>query len=188
MPGTDGVEVLRCAGCTCPDAERIVITAHEEFETARRIAEAGGVFQFIVKGPSLSAVVAHSVEQALEKVALRRQNFAFRRDAAQRNSLENLVGSSAPVKPERTIRTVGPTNSTILICGESGTGKELVAARFMTARARAGHPFVRINCGAFPETLLESELFGHEKGAFTGAIENKPGQFEMARRRHDLPG
>ena len=181
MPGVDGVEVLRHAGTTCPDAERIVITAHEEFEIARRVAESGGVFQFIVKGgPSLPEVVVMAVGQALDKVALRRQNAAFRRDAAQRNSLENLVGSSVPMqKLKQTVRTVAPTNSTVLIYGESGTGKELVARAVHDCSPRAGEPFVSINCGAFPETLLESELFGYVRGAFTGATQNKRGLFEV---------
>ncbi len=181
MPGIDGVEVLCYAGAVCPEAERIVITAHEEFETARRVAEAGGVFQFIVKGPSLPDVVTHSVAQAIDKISLRRQNLAFRRDAGQRNSLDNLVGCSpAMQKLKQTIHTVASTNSTILICGESGTGKELVARAVHDCSPRAAEPFVSINCGAFPETLLESELFGYVKGAFTGANQNKRGLFESA--------
>ncbi len=182
MPGVDGMEVLRTAASRCPDAERIVITAHEEFEVAKRVAENGGVFQYIVKGgPTLPAVVAHSVEQAMEKVALRRQNFALRRDAALRNSLENIVGTSPAVqKLKQTIHTVAPTSSTVLICGESGTGKELVARAIHDCSPRAAQPFVSINCGAFPETLLESELFGYVRGAFTGANQNKRGLFEVA--------
>ena len=182
MPGTDGVELLRYAAATSPDAERIVITAHEEFETARRVAELGGVFQFIVKGgASLPAVITHAVEQAMEKIALRRQNQAFRRDAGQRNSLENLVGCSPVMqKLKATIRTVASTNSTILITGESGTGKELVARAIHDCSPRAAEPFVSVNCGGFPETLLESELFGYVKGAFTGANQNKRGLFEAA--------
>jgi two-component system response regulator PilR (NtrC family) len=181
MPGIDGVELLRYASTTSPEAERIVITAHEEFEIAKRVAESGGVFLFIGKGPSLPSAVAHSVEQAMEKIALRRQNLAFRRDAAQRNSLENIVGSSAAMqKLKQTMRTVAPTGSTILICGESGTGKELVARAIHDCSPRAVEPFVSINCGAFPETLLESELFGYVRGAFTGATQNKHGLFEAA--------
>ena len=182
MPKVDGVELLRHAGQACPEAERIVITAHEEFEIARRVAESGGVFQFIVKGgPSLPAVVVLAVNQALEKANLRRQNAAFRRDAAQWNSLDNLVGSSPPMQElKRTIRTVAPTNSTVLVYGESGTGKELVARAVHDCSPRASEPFVSINCGAFPETLLESELFGYVRGAFTGATQNKHGLFEAA--------
>ena len=182
LPGMDGVEVLRHAGSACPDAERIVITAYEEFDVAKRVAESGGVFQFIVKGgPSLPEIVVLAVSQALEKASLRRQNAAFRRDAAQWNSLDNIVGSSTSMQQlKQTIHTVAPTNSTVLVYGESGTGKELVARAIHDCSPRAGEPFVSINCGAFPETLLESELFGYMRGAFTGATQNKRGLFEVA--------
>src|SRR5689334_826977 len=114
---------------------------------------------------------------------LSRQNFAFKRDAATRNSLQNIVGASpAMEKLKQTIRTVASTQSTILIYGESGTGKELVARAVHVCSPRAAEAFVSINCGAFPETLLESELFGYVKGAFTGANQNKRGLFEVADR------
>ena len=110
-----------------------------------------------------------------------RQNFALKRDAATRNSLDNIVGASpAMEKLKQTIRTVASTQSTVLIYGESGTGKELVARAVHVCSPRASEPFVSINCGAFPETLLESELFGYVKGAFTGANQNKRGLFEVA--------
>ena len=110
-----------------------------------------------------------------------RQNFAFKRDAATRNSLDNIIGASpAMEKLKQTIRTVASTQSTVLIYGESGTGKELVARALHMCSPRAAEPFVSINCGAFPETLLESELFGYVKGAFTGANQNKRGLFEVA--------
>jgi two-component system response regulator PilR (NtrC family) len=112
---------------------------------------------------------------------LSRQNFALRRDAATRNSLENIIGvSPAMEKLKQTTRTVASTQSTILIYGESGTGKELVARAVHVCSPRATEPFVSVNCGAFPETLLESELFGYVKGAFTGANQNKRGLFEVA--------
>jgi two-component system, NtrC family, response regulator PilR len=105
----------------------------------------------------------------------------LRRDAAARNSLENIVGISHPLeKLKQTIRTVATTNSTILVFGESGTGKELVARAVHTCSPRATEAFVSVNCGAFPETLLESELFGYVKGAFTGANQNRRGLFEVA--------
>ncbi len=181
MPGIDGVEVLRFAHTACSESERIVITAHEDFDVAKRIAESGGVFQFLVKGPTLPGVVIHSVKQALEKVALKRQNFALRRDAASHNSLDNIRGASdVMIKLKATIQTVAATNSTVLVSGESGTGKELVARAIHDCSPRSAEAFVSINCGAFPETLLESELFGYVKGAFTGANQNKLGLFEVA--------
>ena len=130
-----------------------------------------------------------AINRALEKAALSRQNFAFKRDAATRNSLDNIIGASpAMEKLKQTIRTVASTASTILIYGESGTGKELVARAVHVCSPRATEPFVSVNCGAFPETLLESELFGYVKGAFTGANQNKRGSVRSGDRGHDIPG
>jgi two-component system, NtrC family, response regulator PilR len=181
MPDVDGVEVLEFARQTCPDCERIVITAFEDFEVAKKVARIG-VFAFHVKGPpTLPEVVANSVEQAMDKIREHRENQAHRRDAAPRNSLDNIVGTSPAMQQlKQTIRTVAPAGSTILICGASGTGKELVARAIHACSPQAAEPFVPINCGAFPETLLESELFGYMRGAFTGANQNKRGLFEVA--------
>jgi len=124
-----------------------------------------------------------AIRRSLEKVSLSRQNFALKRDAATRNSLDNIIGVSTAMEHlKNTIRTVASTQSTVLIYGESGTGKELVARAVHSCSPRASDPFVSINCGAFPETLLESELFGYVKGAFTGANQNKRGLFEVADR------
>jgi two-component system, NtrC family, response regulator PilR len=180
MPGTDGIHVLRHAKATSPDSLVIMITAVEDYEAAVSALNAGA-FQYIHKGPGLVDEVRAALVRALDVLALRRENVALKRDAATRNSLENMVGTSvAMLKLKETIRTVAPTNSTILIQGESGTGKELVARALHACSARAEGPFVSINCGAFPETLLESELFGYVKGAFTGASQNKAGLFESA--------
>jgi two-component system response regulator PilR (NtrC family) len=143
--------------------------------------KAGGAWDYIRKGPGLVDDVKLSVRKAMEQQNLQRQNIAFQRDAAGRNSLENIVGVSGGVdRLKQTIRSVATTNSTVLIYGESGTGKELVARAVHACSLRAAAPFVSINCGAFPETLLESELFGYVKGAFTGANTNKAGLFEVA--------
>jgi two-component system response regulator PilR (NtrC family) len=180
MPQTDGIEVLRFARQSSPETSVILITAVEDYEAAVQAVK-GGAFDYIHKGPGLLDELKISISRALETLTLQRQNFALKRDAATRNSLDNIVGSSPALeKLKATIRTVAPTGSTVLIYGESGTGKELVARAVHACSPRASEPFVSINCGAFPETLLESELFGYVKGAFTGATQNKRGLFEVA--------
>src|SRR5258708_5139959 len=180
MPQTDGIEVLRFARQESPETSVILITAVEDYEAAVQAVK-GGAFDYIHKGPGLLEELKVSVGRAVETLALRRQNFAYKRDAASRNSLENMVGASpAVLKLKNVIRTVASTSSTVLIYGESGTGKELVARALHACSARASEPFVSVNCGAFPETLLESELFGYVKGAFTGATQNRRGLFEVA--------
>jgi len=181
MPRTDGIEVLRHAHQVSPDSAVILITAVDDYEAAVQAVKAGGATDYIRKSPGLVDEIKLAINRALEKMTLSRQNFAFKRDAATRNSLDNIVGvSPAMEKLKQTIRTVASTQSTVLIYGESGTGKELVARAVHVCSPRAGDPFVSINCGAFPETLLESELFGYVKGAFTGANQNKRGLFEVA--------
>lgn len=180
MPQTDGIEVLRHARRISPETAVVLITAIEDYEAAVQAVRAGA-FDYIHKGPHLIEEVTVSLRRALESVSLRRQNFALKRDAGIRNSLENIVGDSGPMEQlKQTIRTVASSASTVVIRGESGTGKELVARAIHTCSPRAAEPFVSINCGAFPETLLESELFGYVKGAFTGATQNKAGLFEVA--------
>ena len=181
MPNIDGIEVLRHAHKVSPDSAVILITAVDDFEAAVEAVKAGGASDYIRKSPGMVDEVKLAIRRALEKVSLSRQNFAFKRDAATRNSLDNIIGASpAMEKLKQTIRTVASTQSTVLVYGESGTGKELVARAVHTCSPRAAEPFVSINCGAFPETLLESELFGYVKGAFTGANQNKRGLFEVA--------
>ncbi len=180
MPQTDGIEVLRFARQSSPETSVILITAVEDYEAAVQAVKSGA-FDYIHKGPGLLEELKISVGRALETMMLQRENFALKRDAASRNSLENIIGNSPPIeKLKATIRTVAPTSSTVLIYGESGTGKELVARAVHSCSPRSHDPFVSINCGAFPETLLESELFGYMKGAFTGASQNKRGLFEVA--------
>ena len=181
MPNINGIEVLKHAHQISPESAVILITAVDDYEAAVEAVKAGGATDYIRKGPGLVDEIKLGIRRALEKVALSRQNFAFKRDAANRNSLDNIIGvSPAMTKLKQTIRTVASTQSTVLIYGESGTGKELVARAVHICSPRATEPFVSINCGAFPETLLESELFGYVKGAFTGANQNKRGLFEVA--------
>lgn len=181
MPKIDGIEVLRYAHQASPDSAVILITAVDDYEKAVEAVKAGGASDYIRKSPGLVDEIKLAINRAMEKVNLSKQNFALRRDAAAHNSLDNIVGASAAMeKLKQTIRTVASTNSTVLIYGESGTGKELVARAVHICSPRASEAFVSVNCGAFPETLLESELFGYVKGAFTGANQNKCGLFEVA--------
>ncbi|MGZ4818427.1 MAG: sigma-54-dependent transcriptional regulator [Terriglobales bacterium] len=181
MPHTNGIEVLRYSHTVSPDTAVVLITAVDDLESAVQAVKAGGAFDYIRKGPGLVDDVKFAISKAVEKLALRRQNLAFKRDAASRNSLDNIVGVSPTIeKLKATIRTIAPTNSTVLIHGESGTGKELVARAVHACSTRTGMPFLPANCGAFTETLLESELFGYLKGSFTGANQNRRGLFEEA--------
>src|SRR5437660_6425029 len=180
MPQTDGIEVLRYARQVSPETSVILITAVEDNEAAVEAVK-GGAFDYLHKGPGMLDELKMAVARSVEAIPLRRQNFAYKRDAATRNSLDNIIGTSAAIeKLKQTIRTIAVTGSTVLIYGESGTGKELVARAVHACSPRASEPFVSVNCGAFPETLLESELFGYVKGAFTGATQNKRGLFEVA--------
>jgi two-component system response regulator PilR (NtrC family) len=158
----------------------IIITAVDD-NSAPIEALNAGAFYYIRKGPKLLEDVLTAAALAMDRSRLRQQNAALKRDAAQHNSLDNIIGESEPMrKLKQTIRTIAATASTVIISGESGTGKELVARAIHACSPRSGDPFVSVNCGAFPETLLESELFGYVKGAFTGANSNKHGLFELS--------
>jgi len=180
MPRVTGMEVLQHSRRVSPDTMVIVITAVDDTEVPIKALNAGA-FYYIRKGPKLLEDVLSATALAMDRVQLRQQNAVLKRDAAQHNSLENLIGESEAMnKLKQTIRTIAAANSTVIISGESGTGKELVARAIHACSPRSSEPFVSVNCGAFPETLLESELFGYVKGAFTGATANKRGLFELA--------
>ena len=186
MEGVDGVEVLRRIRDAQPECPTMIITAYGTVETAVEAMKLGA-FDFLTK-PFEPEVVRLKVERALELAAARRarrkleeQNQYLNEQAQPVVSFADLVGSSEKMlRIFKMVQKVAATDSTVIISGESGTGKELVARAVHDSSRRAGGPFIKVNAGALPETLLESELFGHEKGAFTGAIRAKMGRFELA--------
>src|SRR5688500_3248366 len=181
MPDMDGIEMLSSVRETQPDLGVVLMTAFASVETAREAFKLGAD-DFIQK-PFDVEELKLIVKKTLEKQALIDENRAFKRAQRERGSIKNIVGNSAKMHAIfQMIETVAEVQSTILITGESGTGKELVARAIHDLSDRAEKPFISINCGAFTETLLESELFGYMKGSFTGANSNRKGLFEAANR------
>ncbi|MBI3074487.1 MAG: sigma-54-dependent Fis family transcriptional regulator [Deltaproteobacteria bacterium] len=179
MPEMDGIAFLKEAKTRIPDTEVIIITAFATTDTAIEAMRLGA-YDYVTK-PFKGDELVIVIEKALEKRTLRRENLALRRELTKKFSFGNLVGKSAPMQEVfDLIRKAAPTKTSILIEGESGTGKELAARAVHFNSPRAGGPFVVINCGAIPENLIESELFGYMKGAFTGAFANKVGLVETA--------
>jgi two-component system response regulator HydG len=181
MPGMTGEELLRAVKALAPETEVVLMTAYGTVETAVA-AMKEGAYDFITKPVKRHAIVK-SVRQALEKASLVAENRALKaRLAALAPGTGGLLGDAPPFREVlETLRQAAPTSATVLITGESGTGKELAARLVHELSPRAGGPFVPIHCAAIPEGLLESEIFGHEKGAFTGAVARKEGRFERAR-------
>jgi two-component system, NtrC family, response regulator AtoC len=179
MPDHSGLDVLRWARAAEIDTELIVLTAHADVETAVQAMRLGA-YDFIPK-PCKNAELREVVAKAAEKKALRRENSALKEVVNRRDGLPTIVGQSQAIRDVLAMITrVAAGESPVLIHGESGTGKELVARGIHLQSRRASRPFVSINCGALPDTLLESELFGHKKGAFSGAINSRVGLFEAA--------
>ncbi len=179
MPDMDGIEMLRAVRETLPDLGVILMTAFASVDTAREAFKLGAD-DFIQK-PFDVEELKLIVKKTLEKQELIVENRAFKRAQRERGSVKNIVGTSAKMNAIfQMIETVAEVQSTVLVTGESGTGKELVARAIHDLSPRAEKPFISINCGAFTETLLESELFGYVKGAFTGASTNRKGLFEAA--------
>jgi two-component system, NtrC family, response regulator PilR len=179
MPDMDGIEMLRVVRETMPDVGIIFMTAFASVESAREAFKLGAD-DFITK-PFDVEELKLIVKKTLEKQELIDENRAFKRAQRERGSIKNIVGSSGKMQAIfQMIETVAEVQSTVLITGESGTGKELVARAIHDLSPRAEKPFISINCGAFTETLLESELFGYVKGSFTGANTNRKGLFEAA--------
>jgi DNA-binding NtrC family response regulator len=180
LPGLGGLELLRELRRREPDASVVVLTGHGDVPLSVRAMELGAE-SFLMKPPDLAhlRVIA---ERAFEKAVLRRENRRLRETSAVQSGLESLESSAAMADVARQVRLLAASDSTVLIEGETGTGKGWVAHILHGASARAPHPFVEINCAGLTPTFLESELFGHEKGAFTDAKERKLGLFETADR------
>ncbi len=176
MPGLDGMEVLQKLKEKYPNLQVIIISGHGNIETAVKATKLGA-FDFIEKPLSIDKITV-SVKNALNFSRLEQDNIIWRETALRRYE---LTGNSSTIQQLREqIKLVAPTNSTVLITGENGTGKELVARAIHYQSARQNRPLIEVNCAAIPEELIESELFGHEKGAFTGAVGRKPGRFDLA--------
>src|SRR5262245_45292425 len=184
MDGASGVEVLRTISAADPDVPIMIITGFGTVETAVEAMKLGA-FDFLTK-PIQPEVVRLKIERALELCAARRgrrkadaMTEYLAAEAAGR--FPELVGAGDKMAVvRRTVEKIAASDTTVFVAGESGTGKELVARAIHRLSKRANGPFIKVNCGALTETLLESELFGHEKGAFTGAIKQKLGRFELA--------
>ena len=179
MPKADGMDVLKAVKSSSPETVVLVVTA---FGTADSAVEAmkQGAYDYLTK-PFQVDEVQLIIRNALEKRRLSTENMLLKREIASQSSFAQIVGQSeAMQKVFDVVRKVADSKSNVLICGESGTGKELVARAIHYNSARSPMSFVAVNCSAVPETLLESELFGHMKGSFTGAVANKAGLFEIA--------
>jgi len=179
MAGMDGLELQSRLRKIKQDAAIIIMTAYASVDTAVQALKQGA-FDYIVK-PFDPDDLEHVVRNAVEKQALQRENVAMKATLKEIDHFPDIVGESSAIrKVLELIKVVAPTDATVLIRGESGTGKELVAKGIHMASPRRYMPLVTVNCGALPESLLESELFGHERGAFTGAQYRRKGKFEMA--------
>jgi len=179
MPGLGGMETLKRMREAGVAAEVIILTGHPDIDDAIHAMKLGA-YDYLTK-PARLAEVEELLKRAAEKKQLQRENVALRRMVAQREGAPLILGRSQAVRALLdTIRRIGPTDANVLIQGETGTGKGLVARAIHNESQRSARPFLALNCSALQDQLLESELFGYERGAFTGAVHAKPGLFEVA--------
>ncbi|MGH7893476.1 MAG: sigma-54-dependent transcriptional regulator [Candidatus Binatia bacterium] len=179
MPGMDGLQLLEEVRSRYPRLPVIMLTATKTVKTAVGAMKLGA-FDYVTKPFDVDELRV-ILDKATENAALRREVEELRHEVGRRYQVENIIGRSAKMQDVfKTVLTVAPLKTTILITGESGTGKELIAKAIHYGSPRTRKPLVTLNCAAIPETLLESELFGHEKGSFTDAHQKKLGQFELA--------
>ena len=178
MPKMDGIEVLQAAKAKGIYVPFIMLTGHGNVETAVEAMKLGA-YDFIAKPPDLNRLLT-AVRHAIENKTLRKENLKLKRKVAQKYT---IVGESEPViKMKEMISKVAPTDARVLITGENGTGKELVAHQLHQQSDRSKENFIEVNCAAIPSELIESELFGHVKGAFTSAVKDRSGKFEAANK------
>jgi DNA-binding NtrC family response regulator len=179
MPGMDGLEMLRRIKLLKKDSIVIVMTAFATVDTAVQALK-DGAFDYVTK-PFDPDDLSHLIRNASKQIALSEENEALKANVISLENVEDLVGTSqAMIKVLKQVEHVAQSDSSVIITGESGTGKELIAKAIHSNSQRKFFPMVSVHCGALTESLLESELFGHEKGAFTGAMYNRKGRFEMA--------
>ena len=179
MPGMGGMEALKRMKEAGLSAEVIVLTGHPDIDDAIQAMKLGA-YDYLTKPARLSEV-EEVLKRAAEKKRLQKENVALRRMVAQTEGPPLILGGSPAIRSLlQMIERIAPTDANVFIQGETGTGKGLVARAIHQGSRRSAQPFLAVNCSAFPEQLLESELFGHEKGAFTGAVSAKPGLFEVA--------
>jgi DNA-binding NtrC family response regulator len=179
MPGLSGLDLLKAAREINPETQVIVMTAYGSVETAVE-AMRDGAADYVAKPLNLDEL-RQKIQRIVEQHRLYAENRALREELKSRHRIEGIIGESGQmVEVISLVQRVAASEATVLIRGESGTGKELIAKAIHYASPRAARPLVRVNCAALPENLLESELFGHEKGSFTGAISTRKGRFELA--------
>ena len=179
MPHMDGIELMEKIKATWPDTEVIIVTAHGSVKSAVEAIKKGA-YSYILK-PFEPDDLLNEVKKVMNLINMKKENLALKEELARVRQPDAFIGNTPQIKAVfELIKTVSNTNATILIQGESGTGKELVANAIHHASDRKNAPFVKVACAALPESLLESELFGHEKGSFTGAIAQRKGRFEYA--------
>ena len=177
MPGKSGMDLITLSRERKPAVPIIMITAFGNIEAAVTAIKKGA-FDFITK-PFDESELLNVIEKAISESEMNKELISnyFDKDGP----FTEIIGKTPAIQQIfQTVQKIAPTDSTVLITGETGVGKELIAREIHSASHRRSHPFVKVNCAAIPETLLESELFGYEKGAFTGAVTNKPGRFEIA--------
>jgi DNA-binding NtrC family response regulator len=179
MPKMDGMELLQHVRDEYPETEFVMLTGHGTVETAVEAMKLGA-FDYLMKPVNLEEL-GMLISRVFEQRELKRENEHLRREVNERYGFDNIIGSSpAMERVFQMVRQVAPTRASVLVQGETGTGKELIARAIHYNSPRKNKPFVAVNCGALSQSLLESELFGHEKGSFTGAVKQRAGRFEAA--------